>query len=281
MDTSNGSGWIKIHRQITKWEWYTDSNTKSLFFHLVLMANHKPARYKGMVIETGCLITGQKKLSIETGLTISQIRTSLNKLKLTNEIAIKTSVQGTHIQVVKYTDYQIIANDLTIEQRTTSERLATNKNEKNKKNEKNISTALPEASQFEFNSPERMSTEQELDCKIFWNELVAIYTPVGDKSLVNTVLKKQREKIINNFSREEREKILEWFRKYKTQLELSNTWIGNFFKDHPTIESIAEYFRTIKGIKETNKNRGTVGELVKRNTKEDFDSVQGYDPFAN
>ena len=255
METSNGSGWIKIHRQITKWEWYTDSNTKSLFFHLVLMANHKPARYKGMVIETGCLITGQKKLSIETGLSVRNIRTCLERLKMTNELTIKTSSQGTHIQVVKYTDYQIVPNEMPNDRRTSAEQVPTNKNEKNKKNEKNISTALPEASQFEFNSPERMSTEQELDCKIFWNELVAIYTPVGDKSLVNTVLKKQREKIINNFSREEREKILEWFRKYKTQLEISNTWIGNFFKDHPTIESIAEYFRTIKGIKETKDNK--------------------------
>jgi hypothetical protein len=280
MKESQGSGWIKLHRQITKWEWYTDTNTKSLFLHLVLMANHKPCRYKGMIIETGCLITGQKKLSIETGLTVSQIRTALNHLKSTNEIAIKTTTQGTHIEVVKYEDYQIVANDLASEQRTTSERLATNKNEKNKRKKEISLQATPVGENLNFNTPEKMSIEQELDAKLFWDRLLKIYNPVGDKSLHNTSLKKQREKIILTFTVEEREKILEWFTKYKTQLEIAGTWLGNFFKDHQTIDSIAEYFRSIKDVKSNVKNK-SVGELLKRNTKEDFDAVQAYDPFAN
>ena len=30
------SGWIKIHRKITEWEWYDDVNTFRLFMHLIL-----------------------------------------------------------------------------------------------------------------------------------------------------------------------------------------------------------------------------------------------------
>lgn len=255
METSNGSGWIKIHRQITKWEWYTDSNTKSLFFHLLLMANHKPARFKGMIIETGCLITGQKKLSKETGLTVSQIRTSLNKLKLTNEIAIETTSQGTHIQVVKYADYQIIANDLAIEQRTTSERLATNKNEKNNKNEKKSVTQGETHNQYSFTEIKTQTLEQDLDIELFWSDLQKIYKPENDKGLFNSKAVKKQKSIIREFDKEAREKILEWFRKYKDQLKIGNPWISNFFTDKKTIEEVANYFRSIKNFKETKENK--------------------------
>ena len=39
------SGWIKIHRQILEWEWYSDTNTFRVFLHLLLKANHKEKKY--------------------------------------------------------------------------------------------------------------------------------------------------------------------------------------------------------------------------------------------
>ena len=84
-------GWIKLHRKLTEWEWYKDNNTKSLFIHLLLMANHKDGRFQGQEGKRGQLITGRKVLSVQTGLSEQQIRTGLNKLISTNEITIKTT----------------------------------------------------------------------------------------------------------------------------------------------------------------------------------------------
>ena len=128
-------GWIKIHRQLIEWEWYDDLNTFRLFIHLLLKANHKAKKYRGLELKAGSLITGRDLLSFETGLSVMQVRTSLTKLKSTNEITIKTSSQGTIIQLVNFTKYQIVTNDLTNKQPASNQRVTTNKNDKNDKND--------------------------------------------------------------------------------------------------------------------------------------------------
>jgi hypothetical protein len=134
------SGWIKLHRQILEWEWFDDKNTFRLFMYLLLKANHKERNYRGKLIEVGQTLTGLDLLSKEVGLTIQQIRTSLTKLKSTNEITIKTSSKGTIIQVVNYKKYQIVTNQITDEQQTNNKQVTTNKNEKKEKNENNTFT---------------------------------------------------------------------------------------------------------------------------------------------
>jgi len=54
----NDNGWIKIHRKLLDWEWYDEPNTFRLFLHLLLKANHKPRNYRGVIIETGQVVTG-------------------------------------------------------------------------------------------------------------------------------------------------------------------------------------------------------------------------------
>jgi hypothetical protein len=127
------SGWIKIHRKITDWEWYDDVNTFRLFMHLILKANHKARNYRGVNIELGCLMTGRELLSKETGLSIQQIRTCLERLKSTNEITIKTTKQGTIIQVLNYKKYQVSTNEITTEQPQSNQQVTTNKNLKKEK----------------------------------------------------------------------------------------------------------------------------------------------------
>jgi len=82
-------GWIKIHRKMLEWEWYNDNNTKILFLHLLLTANHKDKKWQGKIIKRGQKITSIQHLADETNLTVQQIRTSLNKLKSTGEITIQ------------------------------------------------------------------------------------------------------------------------------------------------------------------------------------------------
>lgn len=127
------SGWIKLHRQILEWEWYSDNNCFRLFLHLLLKANHKERRFKGMELEIGTIVTSRDLLARETGLTGQQIRTALNKLILTNEITSVSSSQGTIIQVVNYEKYQLATNEITNEQPTNNQRITTNNNVKNNK----------------------------------------------------------------------------------------------------------------------------------------------------
>ena len=130
------SGWIKLHRQIVNWEWYSDSKTFRLFLHLLLTANHKDNNYRGKLIKKGCLVTGRELLSAQTGMSVREIRTCLERLKSTNEIAIKTNSKGTEIQVINYEKYQSTTNETTNERPTNDQRTTTNKNDKNDKEEK-------------------------------------------------------------------------------------------------------------------------------------------------
>ena len=94
------SGWIKLHRKLLEWEWYDDLPTFRLFTHLLLKVNFEKKKWRGIEILPGQIITGRKQLSEETGLTERQIRTSISRLKATNEV--------TTIKVKKYTVYSVL-----------------------------------------------------------------------------------------------------------------------------------------------------------------------------
>lgn len=100
------SSWIKVHRKIVDWEWYTDSSTVHLFFHLLIKANYKESSYRGMAVERGQVLTGRKKLAAETGISEQKIRTGLERLKETNEITIKSTNKFSVITICNYDTYQ-------------------------------------------------------------------------------------------------------------------------------------------------------------------------------
>ncbi len=130
---NNQQGWIKLHRQILEWEWYSDNNCFRLFLHLLLKANHKEKRFKGIELKVGSIVTSRDLLARETGLSSQQIRTALTKLISTNEITSVTSSQGTIIQIVSYEKYQVPTNEITNEQPTSNQQSTTNNNVKNEK----------------------------------------------------------------------------------------------------------------------------------------------------
>lgn len=125
-------GWISLHRKMLEWEWYGDINTCRLFIHLLLKANHKDNNWRGQLIKKGQLVTGRKVLAEETGLTERQIRTSLTRLKSTNEVTIKTTNKYSVITLVKYNDYQVtnINNDQQNDQQSVTQ-TTTNNNDNN------------------------------------------------------------------------------------------------------------------------------------------------------
>ena len=164
----NQNGWIKLHRQILEWEWYEDINCFRLFTHLILKANHKEKRYKGIVIKAGQIVTSRDLLAEETGLSSQQIRTAITKLKSTNEITSVTSSQGTIIEVVNYEKYQLSTNEITEEQPTSNQRATTNKNDKKEKKE----IYIPEFSEFLTYAIEKEPLINQVDLKLKYESWV-------------------------------------------------------------------------------------------------------------
>ena len=105
------SGWVKIHRQITEWEWYRDANTFRVFMHLLLSANYEDKRWRNIDVLRGQIITSRFDLAQALCLTERQVRTSLERLKMTGVISIKTTNQFSLISVKKYSLFQDTTNE--------------------------------------------------------------------------------------------------------------------------------------------------------------------------
>jgi len=102
-------GFIKLHRKITKWEWYRNANTFRVFVHLLLSANYESHGFEGRTIERGQCVTSVSRLSQELKLSVKSIRTALKHLKSTNEVAIQTTPQFSIITIKNYDLYQHVS----------------------------------------------------------------------------------------------------------------------------------------------------------------------------
>ena len=89
IDTSRG--FVAFPRGLTTWEWYDDPNTCRLFFHLMLTVNWEPKSWHGILVEAGSRVASIQVLAAETGLTVRNVRTALERLKSTGYLTIKST----------------------------------------------------------------------------------------------------------------------------------------------------------------------------------------------
>lgn len=139
------NGWIKLHRKICDWEWYSDHNTFRVFIYLLLHCNFEPHRFRGYDVPIGSGVFGLISLAENTGLSVRSVRTALTHLKSTNEVTIKTTSKFSIISIVKWDDYQQErhAERQTSDKQSTSKRQASDntirtKEDKNGRNEEYI-----------------------------------------------------------------------------------------------------------------------------------------------
>lgn len=125
------SGWIKLHRTMLDWEWYSKPVVRSVFIHCLLRANHKDKKWQGKLVKRGEFISSFGKLSEETGFSVQEIRTAIKHLKSTSDLTSKGMSQHTVFKVENYDKYQDLTSEPTSEQQAINKRATTNKNEKN------------------------------------------------------------------------------------------------------------------------------------------------------
>ena len=141
----NNTGWIKIWRQLLEWEWSDVPEMVALWVRLLIKATHEDMQWHGVTIVRGQLVTTAAKLAAESGMTVQQVRTCLDRLKASNQIATQTTNKYTIISVCKYDDYQDIESteqqtngkQATRKQQTNNTQ-ATNQQQTNNTHNKNI-----------------------------------------------------------------------------------------------------------------------------------------------
>lgn len=179
-------GWIALHKKILGWEWYDDANTMRLFMHCLLKANFKDTSWRGNAIKRGEFISSIDTLSRELKLSVKQIRTAINKLKKTSELASKSTSQHTVFKVINYNEYQQEGKQEdkqeTSKGQAEGKRRATDEkgNKENKENKKDIKPSSQELfDQFWKAYPKKRSKGQALKT---WKQLKP------DEQLTNQII---------------------------------------------------------------------------------------------
>lgn len=135
------TGWIKLYRNITEWEWYNHTPTKVLFLHLLLKATSKARYVYNQTIQQGQYITTVSKLSTELNLTAKQVRTALNNLRKSKNIDIKTSNKYTLITIIGFEKWQKVTNITKFDRQTEGNIKGTEKDTQRANKKTDINTA--------------------------------------------------------------------------------------------------------------------------------------------
>lgn len=179
-------GFIKVHRNLMKWEWYADSKMVHLFIHLIMSANFEDKKWRGKPIKRGQLLTGRKSLSIATGISEQSLRTCLHRLKSTGEIIIKSTNQFSLITVCNYDTYQgkVKEANQPSNQQSTNNQPTSNQQPTTTKESKEYKERQEEEGEKQplFFNPENPNLIQQM--RIMWEKRVPTYLWEGSDDVI-------------------------------------------------------------------------------------------------
>lgn len=199
------NGWIKIYRILADWEWYTDSHMVHLYIHLLISANSRDKRWRGIEVKRGQLITSLDKLHAQTGISVRSLRTCLERLESTGEIEQKTTNAYRLITICKYGIYQAIGEEndkqptserQTSDKQPTSERQATDNKQEYKKERIKENTPPPHVRACEE------KTKSDFSEQDFYEELRSDQS-TKDRTCMNLHIKPERyDELLEEFASE-------------------------------------------------------------------------------
>lgn len=213
------NGHIKLHRALTEWGWYKDLPTCKLWLHVLLRANYKACEWQGIEIPRGAFATSYASLSAESGLTVKQVRTALDKLKSTGEITVKTNRHYTIVTVEKYDEYQSAPDEMPTPEKCPPKPKADKPKE-------------PDQTE-RFNEPVRSAVRDWLNYK---KERREAYKSTGLKSLLT--------EIENRVKRHGEQAVAEVIR-----LSMANNWRGIIWDRITDTRPEKPKYRMVNGVK--------------------------------
>lgn len=102
------STYVIFPRDFYKWRWYKEPRTVHLYVYLIMSARTERGGYRTVTIERGQLFTTLERISEETGLSVAEVRTGINRLTRTGEIKCETYPFG---RLITVTDFEQFMED--------------------------------------------------------------------------------------------------------------------------------------------------------------------------
>lgn len=99
-------GYIKLHRSILGWEWWSDANTTRVFLWLLLNAQWEDSRFRGYDVPRGSLVTSYNSISQNLDISVKSARVAIEHLKRTGEVAIKRHSHFSIVTIVNWDKFQ-------------------------------------------------------------------------------------------------------------------------------------------------------------------------------
>ena len=130
-------GYVKLNRDILNWRWFGNHNTSRLFIILLLMANYSECEFESHTIKRGQVVTSLNRLCDVSGLTRSQVRTSLEHLVLTQDITQTKTPKYTIITIENYEKFASITHSTAQRSHNSDTAVAQQSHQYNKYNNKN------------------------------------------------------------------------------------------------------------------------------------------------
>lgn len=174
MDEIRGN-YIKLHRSLLEWEWFQDDKTLVVFLYLLLRANWKPNRWRGIAIDRGQTLETLPGIARATGLSVRSVRTALKHLKSTGEVTDKVTAYGRLINVVNYAKYQDVKSPSDRQTDSETDRQVTGERQKSDRQV----TVLEEGKEGKNNKKERNIVEKPSFSKPTLNEVRTFFDENG------------------------------------------------------------------------------------------------------
>ena len=121
------STFIKIDRNILDWRWYQDGNTLRVFLHLLLKANIKDKDFEKITIHRGEVATSYGSIADALGLSVKNVRTAIEHLKETGEVAVNRHPKFQVISIKNYDRYQAVGSQTADNRQANGNQLAGNR----------------------------------------------------------------------------------------------------------------------------------------------------------
>lgn len=103
---ANQTTFIKLDRNILRWRWYKDSYTYHVFTYLITVANAYDEPFEDIVVRRGQRVTSYQTISNDTGISVKSVRTAIEHLKRSGEVASQRYPKYQVITVLNYDRYQ-------------------------------------------------------------------------------------------------------------------------------------------------------------------------------